>query len=177
MLRPYVAGFNDTELEALYRWSRDDRIVQLSGGRTLDVTFERFRELFLDQLQRHNTPQEQLFAVLDENGRIIGRSGLFAIDERRGRAELGIVIGDRGAWGRGYGRDTVRTLAAFGFDVLGLDRIVLYTYPDNERAQRAFAAVGFQPVRNVRRFSFDRGSHSELEMELVGSSGSELESR
>lgn len=176
-LRPYAAGFDEAELRALYRWSRDQGIVQLSGGRTLDVTFERFRELFEDQLHRHNTSHEQLFAVLDAAGRIIGRAGLFAIDPRKGRAELGIVIGDRDAWGMGYGRDTVRTLSAFGLDVLGLDRIVLYTYPENERAQRAFAAVGFRPVRRVRRFSFDRGSHAELEMVLNGKSGSEFKAR
>ena len=177
MLRPYVAGFDEPELRALYTWSLDDGIVKLSGGRTLDVSFERFRELFLDQLQRHNTPQEQLFAVLDEEGRIIGRAGLFAIDARRGRAELGIVIGDREAWGRGYGRDSVRTLATFGLEEMKLRRIVLYTFPENERAQRAFAAVGFQPVRNVRRFSFDRGSHAELEMELVRSAPTDVKPR
>lgn len=174
-LRPYSAGFDDAELEALYRWSRDDGIVRLSGGRPIEMSLERFRELFLQQLHRHNTPHEQLFAILDEAGRIIGRSGLFAIDPRRGRAELGIVIGERSAWGRGYGRDTVKTLVAFGLKELGLDRIVLYTYPDNERAQRTFAAVGFRPVRKIRRFSFDRGSHAELEMVLVGATSSEAE--
>src|SRR3990172_10507484 len=83
-----------------------------------------------------------------------------------GSAELGIVIGERDSWGLGYGRGAVAILVAFGCERLGLARIVLRTFPDNERAHRAFAAVGFRVVGERRQFSLDRGSHSTLEMAL-----------
>jgi len=166
-LRPYRCGFSEPELRMLYAWSRDRELLSLSGGTPLDMSFERFRELFIAQLPRRNADGEQLYAVLDEAGDLIGRAGLFAIDRRTGKAELGIVLGDRSRWGLGYGREAVRLLARHALNELGLERVVLYTYPDNERAKRSFEAVGFRPVRRVERFSLETGTRDELEMEYT----------
>jgi len=166
-LRPYRAGFSDEELAILYRWARDPEVLALSGGSPLDVTFERFCTLFRAELPRHNSAREQLFVILDERGRLIGRTGLFRLDNETSTAEAGIVIGERSHWSQGYGRDALRTLVDFGFGELRLTRIMLYTYPENDRARRAYEAVGFRPVRALKRFSFDRGTHTELEMEIT----------
>lgn len=175
-LRPYAGGFDEEELRVLFRWARDREILSLSGGIPIEMPYARFRDLFLAQLPRRNGGGEELYAVLDEHGRLIGRTGLFRIGGRPRSAELGIVIGERDAWGRGYGRDAVRTLARHGLQAhgagadpafgLGLDRIVLYTFPDNFRAQRSFAAAGFRRVRVIQRFTIDRGTHDEVEMEM-----------
>lgn len=166
-LRPYAAGFSPDEVRTLYRWACDPDLLSLISGFPLDMTFEQFEHLFCSQLERHNSDREQLFAILDESGRLIGRVGLFGIDARARSAELGIVIGERDRWGHGYGRDAIATVVDFAMRALGIHTIRLYTYPDNARAQRAFAAVGFRPSRELRRFTLDRGSHSELEMLLT----------
>ncbi len=168
-LRPFSAGFTEDEIADLYRWSSDPSVLSLSGGSPLDMSLERFRIAFLAQLPRRNSESEQLFAILDESGKMIGRTGLFEIDHETGTAELGIVIGDEDYWGQGYGRDSVRTLIEHAFNDVGLKRIVLYTFADNERARRAYEAAGFKPVRELRRFSMQQGTHSELEMEIVAS--------
>jgi RimJ/RimL family protein N-acetyltransferase len=166
-LRPYTGGFSDGELRLLYAWARDAEVLALAGGTALELSYPRFRELFLAQLPQRNGPYEQLFALLDERARLIGRAGLFAIDARAGVAELGILIGSRESWDRRYGREAVAALAEFGFGRLGLARIGLYTFPDNLRAQRAFQACGFRRTRVLRRFSFERGVHEQVEMELT----------
>lgn len=165
-LRPYSEGFSEPELRELYRWGRDEGLVRLAGGSTLDMPYPRFRDLFLKQLPSRNGNQQQLFAVLDEGSAMIGRIGLFAFNSEEASAELGVVIGESGHWGRGYGREAVRLLTDHAFDDLGLSRIILFTFEDNERAQRAFTAAGFRCIKNVRKFSFDRGLHTELEMHL-----------
>jgi RimJ/RimL family protein N-acetyltransferase len=166
-LRPYAAGFTEPELETLYTWGRDPDLLELSGGSPLDMTFERFREIFVAQLQRRGRAGEELFAILADSGEMIGRIGLFGLAASTGSAELGIVIGERRLWGHGYGRDAVRTLSTYGFDTLRLRRIHLFTFVHNHRAQRAFEACGFRSVRRLRRFSFDKGIHTEIEMELL----------
>ena len=143
-------------------------LIDLAGGSALEIPYDRFRDVFLRQLPRRNGEGQELFAVLDESGAIIGRIGLFGFDDRRLSAELGIVIGERNRWGNGYGREAVRTLTSYGFGALGLERIYLYTFEDNMRAQRTFLACGFGRLRQVRRFSFDRGIHTEVEMEMRG---------
>lgn len=166
-LRPYYLGFSESELEALYRWGRDADLLALSGGSLLEMPFPQFRSLFLDQLPKRNGAAEELFAILDGDMRMVGRIGLFGLGGQADSAELGIVIGERPAWGHGLGQDAIRTLCAFAFSQAGLRRIFLYTFLDNLRAQRAFTATGFRPVRQLKRFSFERGLRDELEMELL----------
>lgn len=166
-LRPYRAGFSDAELVTLYRWACDSELLRLTSGVPLDMTFKRFRSLFLTQLPKYNSEREQLFAILDREGRLIGRVGLFGIDAVAGTTELGILIGDPGDWGQGYGRAAAAAAVDLAFDELGLSAVILHTYPDNLRAQRAFAAVGFRTTREIRRFSLDRGTHDELEMRII----------
>lgn len=179
-LRPYQAGFSEAEIQALYGWSRDHDLLALCGTQPLDLGFRRFRELFLQQARRPADGTEQLYAILTEGGQIIGRIGLFglllqadpwglagggAFPSRQ--AELGIMIGDRPSWGRGFGREAVRLLVDHAFAARGLEAVVLYTFPDNHRAQQAFRAVGFGHERLVRRFSLSQGSHDELEMRIT----------
>jgi RimJ/RimL family protein N-acetyltransferase len=166
-LRPYRAGFSDTELMTLYRWACDSELLSLTSGVPLDMTFKRFRSLFLTQLPKYNSKREQLFAILDRRERLIGRVGLFGIDPIGGTTELGILIGDPNDWGKGFGRAAAASAVDFAFDELGLRAVILHTYPDNIRAQRAFAAIGFRITREIRRFSLDRGTHDEIEMRIT----------
>ena len=168
-LRPYSAGFSEEELRDLYVWSSDPNVTSLSGTAPLDLPFEEFKEQFLSQLSRRNSDTEQLYAILDEEGHMIGRTGLFAINPTARTAELGIVIGDQEKWGHGYGSAAVRALVRIGFGDFGLGRIVLYTYANNERARRAYESAGFRPVRELERFSLQEGTHVELEMEILAS--------
>lgn len=167
VLRPYEAGFDDEELHRLYAWSRDPELLALSGGTYLDLPYARFRQVFLEKLITLDASQELLYALLDPEGSLIGRIGLFGLDRHSRGAELGIVIGARESWAQGLGREAVGLIADHAFDRLGLGRIGLSIFPENERARRAFVAVGFRAGRRVKRFSLDRGTHEELEMRLT----------
>ena len=68
---------------------------------------------------------------------------LIAVDAMHRRAELGIAIGEKGDWGRGYGTDAIRVILRFAFDVLKLRRVELITDVDNERGIRAYEKCGF----------------------------------
>lgn len=54
------------------------------------------------------------------------------------------------AQGRGLGRDVVRTLARWLFEVRGHHRIEIDPAADNTRAIRCYQAVGFEPVGVAR---------------------------
>ena len=180
-LRPYQHGFDERELQALYAWSLDSDLLSMCGTQPLSLDYRRFCELFQQQVQRKPMETDQLYAILDETGRIIGHIGLFGLHQQvdplgisapggvllqSDRAELGIMIGERPAWGRGLGREAVGLLVDHAFSVMDLSQIVLYTFPDNIRAQRSFAAAGFASSRQLRRFSLSQGAHDEVEMRI-----------
>tara|TARA_Y100000815_G_C13014241_1_gene376747 strand:+ start:182 stop:505 length:324 start_codon:yes stop_codon:yes gene_type:complete len=87
----------------------------------------------------------------------------YDLNVRNREAELGIMIGDKGYWGKGYGTDIVKTLLTHLFLDIALDRVYLHTLAWNYRAQASFEKAGFKKVRSVRR-----GGQEFLLMEVVG---------
>lgn len=71
--------------------------------------------------------------------------------------------------GRGLGRDAIRTLARYLFDERGHHRLTIDPAATNERAIRAYRAVGFRPVGIMR--AYERGSdgtwHDGLLLDLL----------
>jgi len=165
ILRSYEGGFTDDELARIYRWSQDEEVLRWSGGSSMPLTFEEFKERFKQERLRPD-PMREAFAILTAEGELIGRVGCFAIDREEGQAELGIVIGEKDYWGKGYGSDAVITLLRHIFETEGLRRVYLFTFTQNVRAQRCFAKCGFKRMGIVRRFSVELGEHEGIEMEI-----------
>jgi len=178
-LRLFGEPISDVEAARVYRWSRDVELLRLSGGEPTELTLEEFREQLRGDHQDLFDHRRAFFilmrpfdGVYPENsrraqGELIGRIGCFAIDWTRRDGELGIVIGEPAFWGKGYGRAAVTLLLRHLFETTLLDRIYLFTYPENMRAQRCFAACGFRSLGSARRFSIERGEHDGVEMEIT----------
>ncbi len=77
---------------------------------------------------------------------LIGSVGLTLPDQRA--PVLGYWIG-RPSWGRGYATEAARGLVAFGFDALGIDRIIASVLPGNLASGRVLDKLGF--VRTGRQ--------------------------
>lgn len=165
-LRPFADPLGDAEIARLYDWSRDQDLLRWSGGSPTPLTFREFAEQ-LRRDQRQGNPYRQVFFIFARDGALLGRIGCFAIDWTSRDGELGIVIGDRAAWGRGYGRDAIATCLDYLFETTPLERIYLFTYQDNQRAQKTFAACGFRTIGTVRRFDPDAGEYNGVEMQVT----------
>jgi len=69
--------------------------------------------------------------------------GWFALKYVPGTAEIEVGYRLRyGAWGRGYATEGARELVRYGFDDLGLYRIIGVTHPDNAASQRVLLKIG-----------------------------------
>ena len=55
------------------------------------------------------------------------------------------MIGGRASQGRGLGTRFALMLHAFGYDVLGLERIYISVIPANAASRRLFEKLGYQP--------------------------------
>ena len=53
-------------------------------------------------------PWRLVWCIETEDGEPIGNLGLHTIEETHGRATLGIAIGEKDFWGRGYGTEAIR---------------------------------------------------------------------
>lgn len=91
----------------------------------------------------------------------IGSCGFQNLEWRHRSAELGIVIGARDYWNRGYGTDAVQTLCAFGLYTLNLNRIWLRVFADNARAMRCYQKAGFREEGRLRQDNFNGGAYRD----------------
>jgi diamine N-acetyltransferase len=80
----------------------------------------------------------------------IGIAGLKDIDHLRRIAEFVMFIGDKTAWGKGYGTETTRLVLDYGFTALGLHNILLQVFDFNERALAVYRRVGFRELGRRR---------------------------
>lgn len=139
---------------------KNDVEVELLGGgdpprpRTLAAMSEFYDELAKDRVNVN-------FAI-EADGVLIGDAGLFHFEQRNGTAELGIGIGDRAYWGKGYGREAVGLLVEYGFTMHNLRKIWLETHGSNERAIRSYLAAGFVEEGRQREHVWSGGQYEDL---------------
>ena len=88
-------------------------------------------------------PARQMWVIETRDGVAIGIIGLQSIDDVHRRAELGISIGEKAYWSRGYGTDAIRVLLRYAFAALSLRRVELIADIDNERGIRCYEKCGF----------------------------------
>ena len=137
-----------------YAWRTDEELARLDATRPIRMSFEDFLKFSKEELIYSNRTSKRL-AVDNLDGRHIGNCMFYDIDYRRARAELGIMIGEREYWDKGYGTDAVDSLLTHIFITTSLQVVYLHTLDWNHRARRSFAKSGFHEVKQVRRSGLD----------------------
>ncbi len=137
-----------------YAWRTDEELARLDATRPLRMSYADFLRYSSEELS-FPSPRSRRFAIDTLDGKHIGNCMCYDIDLRDGEAELGIMIGDRDYWGKGYGTDSVGLLLRYIFTGTTIARVYLHTLDWNHRAQRSFAKAGFREVKTVRRSGKD----------------------
>ena len=138
-----------------YAWRCDPELAAYDAARPMTMRFASFLSTLFEELQ-YPTQHRRTFGVEDRaTNTHIGNVMYYGYDAFLREAELGITIGNREYWSRGYGADTVRTMLRYLFDELRLRRVYLHTLTWNGRAQASFTKAGFHRVRETRRGGYD----------------------
>ncbi len=125
-----------------YTWQTDPELAQLDAIPPLTISLPQYLLDYATELSL-SYPNRCPFAIETPEGRHIGNCVYYGINETKGEAELGIMIGNRDYWDKGYGTDTVTTLVNYIFHRTNLKRIYLKTLDSNRRAQKCFQKCGF----------------------------------
>ena len=148
------------------RWFADLELTTYIGAVGMSSTPEHEQEWY-DGLVRDK--DRKMFAIVVREGqRMIGNVDFHAVDYRRGVTELGIAIGDKSAWGQGYGSEAVRLMCDYGFTFLGLHTIYLWHVAFNERGHHAYLKAGFKEAGRLRGADvFDGRRYDRVLMDIT----------
>ena len=114
-------------------------------------------------LKRHPDEQPLSIEVKGQAGwQLAGNCGFINLKQRDRSAEIGIFIGDQTLWGRGYGCEAMRLMAAHGFENLNLNRIYLHVFETNQRGIRCYEKAGFRHEGRLREARFHEGKYIDM---------------
>jgi RimJ/RimL family protein N-acetyltransferase len=136
----YLRPIEEADAAMCWTWFNDPAVRRTIAFRDGPSTEARSREWIRGLAQRH----DEGFAIVTRDGDLyVGNCDLREINLLDRNATLGIAIGRTEQWGRGFGSEAVALLCRHGFDDLGLHRIALSCYANNERGLRLYARLGF----------------------------------
>lgn len=135
------------DVERFAEWTMDPEVMYpVTGGRLF--TFEEEIAWFYEE--EKNPERLQYTIILRDDGKIIGSCGIMGLSTLAEQGvELGIMIGDKTEWGKGYAVEVLRLLAEYSRGELGAQRVYLKVDANHERAQRAYAKAGFVAVDTI----------------------------
>ena len=97
------------DLPILCAFNNDLEVELASGGDPpIPQSFARLQARYEESLRRGE--RDGCHFAIESNAKLIGVCDLFHFDETAQTCELGIIIGDKGYWGQGYGREAVSLL-------------------------------------------------------------------
>ena len=142
---------NDADLMTLARFS-PDHMISLEA-----VQKEYERELAGDE-------RDRMTLIVEENktGKALGWCVVRTWDRKHVNANVGIGLGEKDVWGRGYGTEAMRLLLTIVFDHQRWHRAELWTLAENERAIRSFETCGFRREGLARESAYKDGAFADI---------------
>jgi RimJ/RimL family protein N-acetyltransferase len=152
----YLRPLEREDARILTQWFNDPEVTDtLRTYRPMTVPFE---EAFIRRIAKSST-DVGLAIMVREGDRFIGVCGLSEVDIRNRHAAFGINIGDKEAWGKGYGTEATKLLLRHAFLTLNLNRIWLEVYEYNPRALHVYEKLGFVIEGRLRQDMFRAGRY------------------
>lgn len=150
------------DVKIFFQWVNDPEVTRnLALYLPMSMTDE--ENWFNAVTQRDPNEKSLVIEIRDGEGwKMIGNSGVFGIDWVNGSGELGIMIGDKSEWNKGYGTEAMSLLQRHAFETLNLNRVFLRVYADNVRAVRAYEKAGFVQEGRLRSAVYKHGKYDDV---------------
>ena len=145
-----LRAFTKADMPVLLRHSQDVEVGLLAGGDPpRPATLEGWEKWFEEHLAKD--AKDSAHFAIEAEGKLIGMCGLWEFNAHTQTCELGVAIGDKEYWGRGYGREVVGVLVAYAFRTRNFRKVCLNTSGTNGRAIACYRACGFVEEGRLRQ--------------------------
>ena len=143
----YLSPVDPGDVEIFTAWLNDLEVTRNLNLATQNVTLVT-EKAALERLAQDG----HVYSIVDlETDALIGNLGLTGIDHINRRCVIGIFIGNKEYWGKGYGAEAMRLLLGYAFDYLNMNNIMLTVYEFNERAYACYKKIGFNEIGRRRK--------------------------
>src|SRR3989344_3024116 len=107
-----------------------------------------------------NKGTDILLIIVAQN-KSIGSIGIHKISLNNRTAEIGINIGEKRYWNKGYGTEAIMLLLRYAFNTLNLRKICLEVFAFNKRAIVCYKKCGFEEEGLLKKQFFRDGEYHD----------------
>lgn len=148
----------EKDADLMAKWNRDSLFSRLLGSepaqqwtpKQIRVWFEKEEDVY--------------FFIIHalEDDRAIGLVDLSGFDWGARHAWVGIGLGEREDWGKGYGTDAMQVILRYAFTELNLERVNLSVFEYNLRGYKSYLKSGFVEEGRLRGWMMREGKRYDL---------------
>ena len=150
----YLRGLEEEDLVLRPKWfnsSEINKTLLMDYPITYASTLNWFRKSLMDNSKVN-------LSICDrENDKVIGMTGLLNINRRHMHAQFYITIGETEYWGRRIPDEVIPLVLKYGFAEQNLNKIYLWTIPENARARKVYERNGFVKEAEMKDHFYCRG--------------------
>lgn len=156
-----LTGLDKQDAGVIAAWYDDAGYLRLQESKLARPRSE--AEMAADLERLRETKDQVVFGIRTMEGdELIGTVGFFEIEWANRTAWLGMGIGDRRHWEKGYGTEALGLGLGYAFNELNLHRISLTVFDYNERAIALYEKAGFKREGVFREFGQRDGKRYDM---------------
>ena len=161
----FLSPIEMSDAEQYTIWLNDQDVVTNLSLSTAVITVEGEKRFLTSLSNGHN------YGIIDSNTeKLIGNIGLMDVNHIHKSAEIGVFIGNKDYWGKGYGSEALSLLIDYSYQTLNLHNIMLRVYSFNERAIKCYENIGFKKIGIIREaITKNQQTHDIVLMDILPS--------
>ncbi len=145
------------------RWARDTEYWRLANSNPVRPLSVKAVQGWVEKELAENGDELFEFSIrTTADDRLIGDVGLDGVCWNHGESFVGIGIGEREFWGKGYGTEAMQLILRYAFSELNLQRVSLNVFSYNSRAIRSYEKAGFMHEGRARNVLQRDGQRYDL---------------
>jgi len=141
ILKAYEKGFSPI---ACKLWNDEELRSFMDSSALLPVSLPEEDSIVDRFMNPKDKSRAYDFAITTLQGKYIGGCSYFDFNYRTGTVWVGIAIGDKNYWAKGYGTDALNTLLRLLFNEHNARKVLLKVFAFNERAIASYKKLGFK---------------------------------
>ena len=149
-LRPYKS----CDAEMINKWIQDEDVFLKWGGK-LFGEYPISAKIIDDKYRLNNGDCKEPdnfypWIAFDEENHVVGHFIMRYLNGNNKLLRFGWVIVDDSIRGKGYGTEMLRLGLKYAFDILGVDKVTLGVFENNESAHKCYMKAGFEDKEIVK---------------------------
>jgi len=137
--------------KAFSRWGRDSEYIRLFNSNATRLVSANKEKQWIEKELEEQSINQHWFSIrkLDDNA-LLGEVDLYVHNWTARDTFVGIGLGERDFWGKGYGTDAMKVILRYAFTEINMKRVSLGVFEYNPRAIRSYEKTGFRHEGRIR---------------------------